>query len=259
MQPEYPDTQSQCRYKRHLTYQCGFAMMFVVKYLKLILILPILTVFLTPVAAAPCPDDFDYVDLGVMNDLHQLQHRGIVISVIRPGGIRLIDGVQDCVPYVGDAQPRLDRNDKPIPLIHSLRLSGTTVSDNIEMLDVTAIHDMSSVEMTTQATAAAHFGSIGAGNVDIIAGENFTCATAGVPFAGNITCEILSLSQENTPAVVQCSAILCVLPLALDDSLFVTVRWDAAGESITSPFARGTWIEQVVADVVTSIRSSIER
>lgn len=259
MQPAYPDKQSQCRYKLDLTCQRGSAMMIAMKYLKLILILPILTVFLTPVAAAPCPDDFDYVDLGVMNELHQLQHGGIVISVTRPGGIRLIDGIQDCVPYVGDAQPRLDRNDGPIPLIHSLRLSGATVSDNIQMLDVSSIHDISNIEMMTQGPAAGHFSAIGSDRVDVTLGENFTCASVGVPFAGNMTCEILSLSQENTPAVVHCSPILCVLPLALDDSLFVTVRWDAAGESITSPFARGTWIEQMVADVVTSIRSSIEK
>ncbi len=169
------------------------------KYLKLILILPILTVFLTPAAAATCPDDFDYVDLGVMNDLRQLQHGGTVISVARPGGIRLVDGIQDCVPYLGAAQPRLDRDGKPIPLIHSLRLNGTTVSDNIEMLDVSGIHDLSTIEMMTLETAAVHFGAIGSGRFDVTLGENFTCASAGVPFAGNITCEILSLSQEGTP------------------------------------------------------------
>jgi len=259
MQPVYPDKQSQCRYKLDLTCQHGSAIMIIMKYIKLILILPVLTVFFTTAAAATCPDDFDYVDLGVMNDVRQLQHGGTMISVTRPGGISLLDGIQNCIPYVGDAQPRLDRNGKPLPLADSLRLSGATVSDNIQMLDVSSIHDISNIEMMTQGPAAGHFSAIGSGLVDVTLGENFTCASVGVPFAGNMTCEILSLSNENTPAVVHCSPILCVLPLALDDNLFVTVRWDAAGESLTSPLARGTWIEQMVADVVTSLRSWIER
>ena len=79
----------------------------------------------------------------------------------------------------------------------------------------------------------AHFNVIG--GFDVTSGENFTCASISVPFAGNISCEILSLSQENTPAVVNCSAILCVLPVALDDRLFITIRWDARLARVSRP------------------------
>jgi len=88
-------------------------MVFVMKYLKLFLILPVLMVFITPAAAANCPDNFDYVDFGQMNDAGQLQHGGIVISVTRLGGSYLADGIQDCLPYIGGTQPRLDSNGKP--------------------------------------------------------------------------------------------------------------------------------------------------
>ncbi|MEO9517773.1 MAG: hypothetical protein ABJH45_15460 [Paracoccaceae bacterium] len=210
-----------------------------------------------PATAAPCPDDFDFVDFGITDANFQISHGGLILDLTHEDGQILDDAAQDCIPYVGQQGPLVDSAGKPVPLVGTLTLNGRLASENISMLKISQTMDVTAAQSIAQGSSLVYETHLRDRAFVVTRGEDFICVSIKGVFNGALSCEIPSLSQENAPAVVHCSAVSCVAPVLFTDTFVVTVLWESYGEGIASPSARGTWVSGIVTSALDLVQSAV--
>ena len=130
-----------------------------------------------PAIAAPCPDDFDFVDFGIVDANFQISHGGLILDLAHEGGQILDDAVQDCIPYVGQQGPLLDSAGKPIPVVGILTLNGRLASENISMLEISRSMDKTIAQSVVRGSSIVHETHLARSEFIVTHGEDFICVS----------------------------------------------------------------------------------